>query len=174
MQNAPDPRSDPIPRSDPRSQRPDAGPGAPIVASLQVRAQVWVRDPFRASNVYPHPEAWTEMLELRDLVASVFGIEPDELRTSSDGRVKAVLERWAEGIDQARMRAAVRGAKHNDLVSRTPELQSLQTIFKDANAVDKYARLAKSKDPAPRDKSNKRRLTTEAADAERRFRNGEF
>jgi hypothetical protein len=118
------------------------------------------------------------MLELVELTATVFGIEPDVLRApggngSLDSRVKVVLERWAEGVDQARMRQAVRGAHQNDLIASKPELQSLQTIFKDGNSVDKYCRLAKSKDPITKVTTNKVTLTAEAQEIRRKFLAGE-
>lgn len=173
----PDPRSDPNPNPRPRAAPPPPAPepatDQPIVASLELRAQTWVRDPFKASHLYPNPESWTEMLELRDLVASTFGIDPDTLKNSSDSRVKVVLERWAEGIDQARMRQAIRGAKRDDLIAGKPQLQSLQTIFKDANAVDKYCRLAKGTSNASVDTSNRVKLTPEAEAKRRKFLVGE-
>lgn len=152
---------------------PPAGADEPLVASLQQRAQLWVRDPFKATHVYPQPHRWTEMLELQGLVAQVFGIEPDEIRTENDPRCQAVLARWAEGIDQPRMRFAIRGARHNDLAATKPELQNLKFIFRDANAVDGYVRLAKNKgaDAQPRDRSNRPRKTAEAIEKERAFRN---
>ncbi len=175
---APDPRSDPSPRSDPR-EKADVGSEVPIIASLQVRAQTWVRNPMMATLSYPDPHRWYEALELRDLVASTFGIEPDTLQPptangSLDTRVRMLLERWAEGTDQARMRLAIRGAKNNDLIAGKPELQSLQTIFKDANAVDKYCRSAKAATAAgPVDKSNRVKLTPEATEKRRKFLAGE-
>lgn len=192
--HAPDPRSDqrsdPNPNPNPRSRpdpasapppTPDAEPApapAPLVASLQARAQLWAKDPFRASLTYPDPHTWHEMLELRDLVASTFGIEPDVLPPSSangtlDARVKLVLERWAEGTEQARMRQAIRGAKQNNLIRDHADLQSLGTIFKDGNAVDKYCRLAKSNSPSKVDTSNRVTLTPEAAEKRRKFLAGE-
>lgn len=120
------------------------------------------------------------MTELNDLVASTFGVEPDTLTGigksgSLDGRVQVVLERWAEGTEQARLREAVRGASHSDLIRSKPELQSLMTILKDSNAVDKYVRLARSKEPKV-NKSNRETLTPDAAEARRsrRDRAGEF
>ncbi len=167
--HAPDPRPDPRSDPDPDPKPESAATELPIVAQLQLRAQTWVRDPFRASVAYPNPESWTEMLELRDLVATTFGIDPDTLKNSNDSRVKVVLERWAEGIDQARMRQAIRGSKRDDLVAGKPQLQSLQTIFKDGNAVDKYCRLAKGTTSAPVDKSNRVKITPEAAEKRRKF-----
>lgn len=173
---APDPRSDPDQRSDPRKEA-EPGAEAPIVVSLQVRAQAWVKDPFKASLAYPDPHQWTEMLELRDLVATTFACEPDTLQAptpngSLDKRVQLVLERWAEGIDQARMRQTIRGARRDDLISCKPQFQSLQTIFKDSNAVDKYCRLAKGT-TAPVDKSNRVKLSPEAIEKRRKFLAGE-
>lgn len=195
--HAPDPRSDPRSGSDPRSETasgpdapaaasaPPSAPAAPpppappstdepIVASLQQRAQLWVRDPFKATHVYPQPHRWTETLELQALVAQVFGIEQDEIRTEQDGRCQAVLARWAEGIDQTRCRVAIRGARHDDLTSSKPTLQNLKFIFRDSNAVDGYVRLARSKGGGgdqPRDRSNRTRKTAEAIEKERAFRN---
>lgn len=176
--HAPETEAEAEAETDPISEA-RAGAGAPIIVSLRERSQAWVRDPMAASMSYPNPHLWTETLELVALVATTFGIEPDALRPpgrngSLDGRVQLVLERWAEGVDQARMRQAVRGAKHSDLIAGKPELQSLQTIFKDGNAVDKYCRLAKSKDhPATQDKSNRVTLTPEAAEKRRKFLAGE-
>jgi len=86
------------------------------------------------------------MVELNTLVAETFGFEPDVFRNSGDLRVLTVLARWAEGHPQARLRQAIRGAKQNDLIASKPDLQNLATILKDSVAVDKYCRLAKSKD----------------------------
>jgi len=175
--HAPDPRSNPETRSDQRSQS-EQGEEAPIVVPLKQRAELWAKNPNAAAFQHPDPHRWTEALELAQLVATTFGIEPDVLRPptpngSLDGRVRLLLERWAEGTCQARMREAIRGAKNNDLIARNADLQSLQTIFKDANAVDKYCRLAKGKD-APRDKSNRQVLTPEAAEKRRKLRAREF
>ena len=139
---------------------------------------MWVRDPFRATHQYPRPEQWSEMTELNDLLAETFGSEPDTLTGFNHGkldiRVQTVLERWSEGIDQARMRETIRGAAHSDLIRSKPELQSLLTIFKDGNAVDKYCRLARSKSPSASSKSNNERLTAEARERRRKFRAGEI
>jgi hypothetical protein len=173
----PNPRSDP--GSDPKKET-EVGAEAPVIASLQARAQTWMRDPTKASFVHPDPHRWTEMLELRDLVAKTFGIEPDELRAPNqrgdlDPRVALVLERWAEGTDQARMRKAIVGAKADDLIASKTQLQTLQTIFKNAAAVDKYSKLAKggAAHGAPVDISNRKRLTPEAAERRRKFLAGE-
>lgn len=167
-----------VPAERPVGEAPIAVPAPPaadepLVASLQQRAQLWVRDPFRATHTYPQPHRWTELLELQALVASVFGIEQDEIRNEADLRCKAVLERWAEGIDQARCRLAIRGARHDELTAGKPTLQNLKFIFRDSNAVDGYVRLAKSKGSAgePRDRSNRTRKTAEAIEKERAFRN---
>lgn len=120
----------------------------PLVADLQTRAQLWVRDANLAQLKYPQPEKWREMTELNQLVAEVFGGETDVLRNDGDLRVRTVLARWAEGHPQARLRQAIRGAKHSDLIAAKPDLQNLATILKDSVAVDKYCRLAKTKDPA--------------------------
>ena len=47
------------------------------------------------------------------------------------------------------MRDAVRSTALDESIKNRPQLQSMQTIFKDGNAIDKYCRLAKSKKPAP-------------------------
>lgn len=145
-------------------------PAPPLVADLKVRAALWSRDPFAASLQYPNPERWAETTELNQLVATVFKTDPDTLTRSDqhgriDPRVKILVDRWAEGIPQDRMRLAVRGAALDDFIRERPTLQSIMTIFKDGNAVDKYCRLAKSKGGGtnrPRDKSNRVRLSPEA------------
>jgi hypothetical protein len=149
----------------------------PLVPDLKTRASLWLRDPLAAGMATSPPQRWAETLELRDLVAKTFGIEPDTLAGADshgrlDSRVKLLLEHWAAGVPQDRMRQAVRGAGMDDLVRGKPQLQSLQTIFKDPNAVDKYARLAKSKDPAPMSKANVELLSPEALERRRRFREG--
>jgi hypothetical protein len=178
LSQAPDPRSDPYPRSAPKPKPESAPSELPLVAPLQVRAQTWMRDPTKASLAYPNPHRWTEMLELRDLVASTFGIETDELRPPNakgelDERVRLVLERWAEGTDQARMRKTVTGAKRDDLIGNKVQLQALQTIFKNAAAVDKYSKLAREQS-APVDKSNRVKLSPEAQELKRRRQAGEL
>ncbi len=176
--HAPDPRSDPRSGSDPKETGGE-GDVAPIVADLQTRARMWVRDPQSASLQYPRPEQWSEMTELNHLVADAFGTEPDTLTGFGkdgrlDPRVDTVLRRWAEGTEQARLRAAIRGASLDELIRTKPTLQSLVTILKDGNAVDKYCRLAKSKSPAAGAKSNAERLSPEAAERRRRYRAGEI
>ena len=153
---------------------------APIVADLQTRSQLWAKDPFAASLQYPNPELWTETIELNTLVATTFGNAPDALGAADahghlDSRVKVLLDRWAAGVPQARMRQAIRGAGEDDLIRSKPTLQSLQTIFKDGNAVDKYCRLAKADGggSAARSRSNKTKLTAEAAETRRKFLLGE-
>lgn len=175
--HAPDPRSDP--RSDPiRESSSGSGEEPPLVADLQTRSRLWVRDPFKASHQYPQPEQWSEMTELNGLMASAFGTEPDTLTGFNnghmDGRVQVVLQRWAEGVEQPRMREAIRGAALDELIRSKPQLQSLATVFKDGNAVDKYCRLAKSKtsNGLPR-RDNRSVLTPEAlAKREAFFRGG--
>jgi hypothetical protein len=178
LSQAPDPRSDPRSDPDPR-ETGESGEEPPVVADLQTRARLWVRDPFLASHQYPQPEQWSEMTELNELVAKTFGSEPDTLTgLGGDGRldfrVDAVLKRWAAGTDQARMRETIRGAGLDELIRSKPQLQSLQTIFKDGNAVDKYCRLAKSKQAPSPSKANVERLTPEAAERRRKFRAGEI
>jgi hypothetical protein len=149
------------------------------VADLRHRAQLWQKDPFAASLQYPNPELWAETIELNTLVATTFGCEPDLLAASDghgrfDSRVKTLIERWADGVPQARMRQAIRGASSDELIKSKPQLQSLQTIFKDGNAVDKYCRLAKSTvTAAPADRTNRVTLTPEAAEKRRKFLAGE-
>ncbi len=153
----------------------------PLVADLKVRAAVWARDPFGASLKYPNPELWAETIELNNLVAMVFGSDPDTLSQSDrhgkiDPRVKVLIERWAEGVPQDRMRLAVRGAALDEFIRDRPTLQSIVTIFKDANAVDKYCRQAKSKAPnqAVANKSNRVRLSPEALEIKRKRAAGEL
>lgn len=157
----------------------ESGDEPPLVADVHTRARLWVRDPFLAATQYPQPERWSETTDLNQLVASAFGVEPDTLTGPTnngtlDARVQTLLGRWAEGIDQARLREAIRGAAQDDLIRSKPQLQSLVTILKDSNAVDKYCRLAKSKDPKPPSKSNVEHLTDEARERRRKFRAGEI
>lgn len=157
---------------------------APLVADLKVRAAMWSRDPFSASLQYPNPERWTETVELNQLVATVFKTDPDTLTRSDqhgrvDPRVKILVDRWAEGIPQDRMRLAVRGAALDDFIRDRPTLQSIVTIFKDGNAVDKYCRLAKSKGTsatgdAASNKSNRVRRSPEAEAKREKFKRGEI
>ncbi len=155
-----------------RSERPGVGAyppkELPIVADLQTRSKLWVKDPTRAALQYPQPEQWTEMLELNNLVGEVFKFDPPVIRTSSDKGVQNVLKRWSEGHTQASMRQAVRGAAHSKTIKDTPEYQTLATIFTDSNCVDKYGRIAKPAS-APLDKSNSVKLTPEAIEKNRKF-----
>lgn len=146
------------------------GGESPLVADLLTRAQLWVQDPTRASVSYPQPHRWPEMTELNDLVGQVFGVEPETLRTEQHRGVRNVLARWAEGVPQAAMRQAIRGAQHAEIISKHPENQTLATIFTDASSPDKYARLAKSKDPPGR-RDNVVTLTDEAARKKQSFFN---
>lgn len=172
--HAPDPRSDPDPNPHPR-EKPESGAEPPVVASLEARAKLWVKDPMLAQLTYPDPNRWTEMVELLKILGETFGYVADPIRVSSDRGCRNVLARWAEGNDQARMRQAVRGSVNAQNIRDKPEHQTLATIFTDADCVSKYARLAKSGgDGAPRDKSNKVKLTPEAAEKRRKFQAGEF
>ncbi len=168
------------------SKAPDSGPSpeVPLVADLKVRAALWSRDPFSASLQYPNPERWTETVELNQLVAAVFKTDPDTLARSDqhgriDPRVKILVDRWAEGVPQDRMRLAVRGAALDEFIRDRPTLQSIVTIFKDGNAVDKYCRLAKSKGTSSAgatvaDKSNRVRRSAEAEAKREKFKRGEI
>lgn len=168
----------------PDAEPPAPPPSAPLVADLKVRAALWSRDPFSASLQYPNPERWAETVELNQLVATVFKTDPDTLTRSDqhgriDPRVKILVDRWAEGIPQDRMRMAVRGAALDDFIRDRPTLQSIVTIFKDGNAVDKYCRLAKSKGTSANgasapDKSNRVRRSPEAEAKRERFKRGEI
>lgn len=147
----------------------------PLVADLQTRAKLWVRDANMGAMKYPQPERWTELVELNNLVAQVFGFEPAVIRTSSDKSVQNTLKRWAEGHPQASMRQAIRGAAHSKTIKDTPEFQTLATIFTDSSCVDKYARLAKtSSTNAPVDKSNRVKLSPEALEIKRKRHAGEL
>lgn len=176
--NAPDPDPSPIPDPDPdpRSENGGCGDEPPLVASLPERARLWVKDPNLATLAYPNPHQWSEALELSQLVASTFkhdradDLKPPSANGSLDSRVRILLERWSEGTDQARMRQAIRGAKQTEWIAAKPELQSLQTIFKDANAVDKYCRAAKGREPTPPSKANVERISAETKEARRKFR----
>lgn len=117
------------------------------------------------------------MAELNGLMASAFGTEPDTLTGFNNGhmdtRVQVVLQRWAEGVEQPRMREAIRGAALDELIRSKPQLQSLATVFKDGNAVDKYCRLARSKAPSGARRDNRSVFTPEAlAKREAFFRGG--
>jgi len=144
-------------------------PELPIVADLQTRSKLWVKDPNLAQLQYPQPEQWTEMIELNNLVAQIFGFDPAILRTSSDKGVQNVLKRWAEGHPQASMRQAVRGAAHSKTIKDTPEYQTLATIFTDSNCVDKYGRIARVGAPAPVNTTNRVTLTAEAQEKRRKY-----
>ncbi len=174
--HAPDPRTDldPDPRADPRSRGDAPETDLPLVASLQVRAALWAKDPNSAQFAYPQPESWSEMLDLQRVLGETFGFEVDPIRTSSDRGCRNVLLRWSEGNDQARMRAAIRGSAQAQNIRDKPEHQTLATIFTDADCVSKYARLARAPVASgPVDKSNRVRLTPEAAEKRRKFLAGE-
>jgi len=155
----PDPRSDPDPdpKPDPRSRVEPPPDEPPLVATLQTRAAMWVKDPNRGSMVYPQPESWSEMLDLQRVLGETFGFEVDPMRTSADRGCRNVLLRWSEGNDQARMRAAIRGSAQAQNIRDKPEHQTLATIFTDADCVSKYARLSKQRgDNKPTDKPRPR------------------
>jgi hypothetical protein len=120
------------------SKSPEGGTGE----SLSERAKLWRRDPTTASYQFPNPESWPELRGLCDLLAAIFGGQPEYPRNSGDPRCRVVLDRLASDIPLSRLTAAIRGSKHVDYIREKPENQTLMTILRDDAQVDKFAKFS--------------------------------
>ena len=55
--------------------------------------------------------------------------------------MRVLFMHWAEGRSTDELEQAVRGAGKDDHLLRNPQLQTLTTILRDANQVDRFSRL---------------------------------
>jgi len=79
------------------------------------------------------------------------------LRTSHDPRVEAILTRVAEGYDPADLERAVRASAQDDFIRDNPKLQTVSTLLKSPDSVDKYLRVADSSPKGPGQGPKKRK-----------------
>lgn len=98
---------------------------------------------MRAALEAPHPETWPEMRELADALARAFGGPPELPRHAGDGRATAALARWSEGYSNAELCEAIRGAALDDHLQAHPQFQTLATILKSPEQVDRFRKLAR-------------------------------
>jgi hypothetical protein len=109
---------------------------------LRERSALWIKDPTSASLAAPNPESWPEVRALCEAVGVAFKRPPLFPRTPTDPRVRAVLERLAEGYELAQLDRAVRGAALDEHFAKNAQFQSLNTILRDSAQVDRFCALA--------------------------------
>lgn len=139
---SPDPVSD-SQVSDPEAttDQPDSPGARDVEPTLQVRAAAWLADPQAASFAYPMPHKWPDCLRLVAVLAEVFGGAPQPIRSSSDPRMRVLLTHWSEGRSTDELEQAIRGAGRDEHLLRNPQLQTLATVLRDSNQVDRFTRL---------------------------------
>ncbi len=141
-----DPLSDHAPDqavSDPEAtSQPVGSPGARAATTpLQTRAASWLRDPQAAAFSDPQPEKWPDSVRLVAVLAEVFGGPAQPIRGSGDPRMRVLLTHWAEGRTTDELEQAIRGAGRDEHLLKNPQLQTLTTVLRDANQVDRFTRL---------------------------------
>jgi hypothetical protein len=109
--------------------------------TLQTRAAAWLRDPQTAAFADPTPQKWPESVRLVGVLAEVFGGAPQPIRSSSDPRMRVLLTHWSEGRTTDELEQAIRGAGRDEHLLKNPQLQTLTTVLRDANQVDRFTRL---------------------------------
>lgn len=167
--------SAPTPSTSPAPEPTVAAPARPVVTPtlpLQERAALWLRDTVRASLEAPDPGSWPETLELQQRVLDRFQLDDTvALKGHTDQRVLVPLKRWAEGITQDQLLQAIDGAATDPYVRAQRGRMTVQFILREASSVSEFCDLAR---PEPvRDRSNKTKLTPEAAEIRRKFLAGE-
>jgi hypothetical protein len=75
------------------------------------------------------------------VLAEVFGGAPQPIRSSSDPRMRVLLTHWSEGRTTDELEQAIRGAGRDEHLLKNPQLQTLTTVLRDANQVDRFTRL---------------------------------
>jgi hypothetical protein len=122
------------------------GPGpsartSQLPTDLKARAESWLRDPQLAALTDPNPQAWPETVRLVDTLAEVFGGKRQPVRGSGDPRMAAMFRQWADGRTTDELEQAIRGAGRDEHLLKNPQLQTLTTVLRDANQVDRFTRL---------------------------------
>jgi hypothetical protein len=125
--------SDPEATTDQRARDPES--------PLQARAASWLRDPQTAAFADPNPQKWPESTRLVAVLAEVFGGSPQPIRSCSDPRMRVLLTHWSEGRTTDELEQAIRGAGRDEHLLKNPQLQTLTTVLRDANQVDRFTRL---------------------------------
>jgi hypothetical protein len=133
--------SDPDPGSDP--EPPDrSGP------TLQEQASLWVRHPSEATNVYPQPHLWPEVVGRFEKLCKIFGHKfVEQPRHAGVPSVQALLGRYSEGFTPEQLDEAILGASLTDHYQQNPQYQGLQVILKDQDRVQGFIRTAQAGGP---------------------------
>jgi hypothetical protein len=141
-----DPQQAPYSDPDP-STRTDPDPD-PVGPTLQERAALWVRHPGEATDVYPQPHLWPEVLGRFEKLCAVFGHRfVEKPRNAGSPALMATLERYAEGFTPEDLDLAIEGASQTEHYIKNPQYQSLHVILKDSDRVQAYRRTAQSGGP---------------------------
>ena len=128
---------------------PDPGdPDPPDRLELAPRAGRYLADELQGRLEFQPAETWPEVAEVLATWAEVW--KPVKLRGGTrDPRLRAILERFAEGYTPGNLGEAIRGSPRDPHIAEHQQFQTLQTVLRDAAQVDKFRDLAPRQRPQP-------------------------
>jgi hypothetical protein len=107
-----------------------------------LKAQEYVHDPTRAVMQYGPPESWFEVTAANDAFRAVYPAA-GKLR-ARDTRAVVIVERFAQGFSIEQLAEAARGSALDPHISSNAQFQTVTTVWKDAERVDKFIALLKT------------------------------